>query len=486
VVMNRVATIGTGILLAGLTAASPAAAATAPAAGSWGRAFGVPGLRALGGDAEVSLVSCPAAGSCTVAGSYQDGRKAQGFVASERHGRWGQAIAIPGLRRLNAGGNAEIGSLSCVSPGNCAVGGAYQDASHFTQGFVASERRGVWGKAIGVPGLESFNAGGLALVLSVSCAAPGDCVATGFYADGSDGGGLSLGSQGFVASERDGRWGRAIPIPGLRALSHGDDNDGLSVSCSSPGNCTVGGEYGGGDDSLNGFLAIERGGSWAKATAVPGLDQLDTGQGDASIVSVSCVSTGYCAAAGFYTTRADAQLGFVIDRQHGRWGEAIASPGLAALNKGGDAELNSVSCVTAGNCVIGGDWLHDGAAQGFVVSQRQGTWGKAIEVPGLAALNKGRSAQVKSVSCASPGNCAAVGEYFDRSRREQAFVASQRHGAWGKAIEVPGLAVLEQGGNADALSVSCAPHGLCTAGGGTFGNHSARAEAFIVSQRSNP
>jgi hypothetical protein len=38
-----------------------------------------------------------------------------------------------------------------------------------------------------------------------------------------------------------------------------------------------------------------------------------------------------------------------------------------------------------------------------------GSWGRVIEVPGLRALNKGGDASVSSVSCASAGSCAAVG-----------------------------------------------------------------------------
>lgn len=46
--------------------------------------------------------------------------------------------------------------------------------------------------------------------------------------------------------------------------------------------------------------------------------------------------------------------------------------------------------------------------KGCVAVEKNGVWGRAIEVPGLAALNKG-GAFVFSVSCASTGNCAAYG-----------------------------------------------------------------------------
>src|SRR5215471_14450870 len=67
-----------------------------------------------------------------------------------------------------------------------------------------------------------------------------------------------------------------------------------------------------------------------------------------------------------------------------------------------------------------------------------GTWRTAREIPGIASLNQGGYAQVNSVSCSSPGNCSAGGWYTDNSGGSQAFVASETKGTWHAAIEVPG------------------------------------------------
>ena len=53
------------------------------------------------------------------------------------------------------------------------------------------------------------------------------------------------------------------------------------------------------------------------------------------------------------------------------------------------------------------------------------SWPNAGEVPGTAALNTGGYAEVNSVSCASAGNCSAGGYYNDSSGNRQAFVISQ-------------------------------------------------------------
>src|ERR1022692_4250757 len=95
-------------------------------------------------------------------------------------GSWGRAIEVPGLGVLNKG-DADVASVSCGSAGNCAAGGNYADSAGGEHGFVASERNGVWGRAIEVPGLEALSAGGYSEVLSVSCASAGDCAAGGSY-----------------------------------------------------------------------------------------------------------------------------------------------------------------------------------------------------------------------------------------------------------------------------------------------------------------
>ena len=80
--------------------------------------------------------------------------------------------------------------------------------------------------------------------------------------------------------------------------------------------------------------------------------------------------------------------------------------------------------------------------EAFIVSEIKGTWHAAREVPGTAALNKG-DAQVNAVSCASAGNCSIGGSYYD-SANIQAFVGSEVNGIRGKAVKVPGTAALNK------------------------------------------
>ena len=170
-------------------------------------------------------------------------------------------------------------------------------------------------------------------------------------------------------------------------------------------------------------------------------------------------------AAGFWLPGAGNASAIAAAGPAGSWGRAIEVPGLAALNTGGLAEVTSVSCGSAGNCAAGGDYFDHGGEQGFVADERNGVWGTAIEVPGLAALNTGGGAEVTSVSCALGGQLRGRRVLHRQRGVQQGFVADERHGGWGTAIEVPGLGALNTGGDAEVCSVSCGSAGNCAAGG---------------------
>jgi hypothetical protein len=440
--------------------------------GEWGKAIEVPDPAAspLGGGAEASSVSCSSAGHCAAAGYYSDGSgHDQAFVVGQVNGTWGQMIEVPGTATLNAGGNAAVNAVSCSSAGNCSAAGFYSDGSglvqSYFQAFVVGQVNGTWGQAIEVPGTATLNAGRHAAVTSVSCSSAGNCAAAGYYTDGSG------DRQAFVVGQVNGTWGQAIEVPGTATLNAGGAAEASSVSCSPAGNCAAAGYYTDGSGDRQAFVVGQVNGTWGQAIEVPGTAALNA-DGNAEVTSVSCSSAGNCAAAGQYFAREGGGLAFVASQVNGAWGQAIQVPGTADLNEG-DLPFTSVSCSSAGNCSAAGG--------GFVVSQVNGTWRQAIQVPGIAALNYGRVTQASSVSCSSAGNCSTGGSYSDGSDPARAFAVSQVNGTWGKAIQVPGTAALGVGGYILANSVSCSSAGNCGAAGG-YADRSGNEQAFVVSQ----
>jgi hypothetical protein len=211
--------------------------------------------------------------------------------------------------------------------------------------------------------------------------------------------------------------------------------------------------------------AAAAGGSWGSAQEVAAA--LNTG-GFAEVNSVSCASAGNCSAGGFYTSSSGPTPAFVVSEANGAWG--TAHPVAAALNRGGIAAVSSVSCGSPGNCSAGGFYTDkSGFRRAFVVSEANGAWGTAQKVAA------GRVAVINSVSCPAPGNCTAGG-----TSGLQAFAVNEKNGTWGTAQKV--AAALNTGGFAAVNSVSCASAGNCSAGG-YYTDSSGNAQAFGVSSR---
>jgi hypothetical protein len=333
---------------------------------------------------------------------------------------------------------------------------------------AAASAAGAWGRAIEVPGLGALNVGTVAEGGHPAWAQVSSmsCPSSGNCVAG----GYSINGSflGFLADQKNGLWGKAFKMPRKTRLV----NSVTSVSCASTGNCVAAGDY---DDAFGrgqGFVVDEKNGSWGKVLEVPGLAALNVG-GQAQVNSISCASAGNCAAGGWYKA-VHGQQAFVVSEHDGTWGTAIGVPGLKALNKGGVASVSSVSCPSAGYCAAAGSYRTVvNGQQAFLVSEHNGSWGRVFLVPGLAALNTGTNAAINSVSCASPRNCAAGGYYgyilpSTGFPATSGFVASERNGKWANAIEVPGLAAMNTSGQAQVYSVSCASAGNCAAGGYGF------------------
>jgi hypothetical protein len=280
-----------------------------------------------------------------------------------------------------------------------------------------------WGTATVLPGTAALNKDHYAAVKSVSCAPAGNCAAGGFY--------TTLinnlpRERPFVASETNGTWGKAIEVPGIAALSIKFDALVTSVSCAPAGNCVAAGDYRQSSGGEQGFVVSQAGGTWGTAEDVTRALLVDS----VYITSLSCGAAGDCSAGGYYRV-GSTQQAFVVSEANGTWGAAEEVPGTVALNHGRNAAITSVSCASAGDCSAGGYYNNRfGRHQAFVVSQAGGTWGAAEEVPGTAAVNVD-GAQITSVSCAAAGNCGAGGFYTDGSNNEHTFVVSQAGGTWG-------------------------------------------------------
>lgn len=191
-----------------------------------------------------SGLSCPSAGNCTAIGGYVDSHDDfQGAIFAERGGIWSNGVKAPAP--TGAGPNNDpmellnpLTSVSCATANDCgAVGWFVKGRSETQRGLLLAEHRGTWrASAISLP--RRARAGGGVFLTSVSCPAPGDCVAVGYYASHGK-------THGLVVRERGGKWQRAVnaALPKGAARASRAHSFLNTVTCPSKRACTAGGYY---------------------------------------------------------------------------------------------------------------------------------------------------------------------------------------------------------------------------------------------------
>jgi hypothetical protein len=312
---------------------------------------------------------------------------------AEKAGRSGPALAVSSWSR------AEV------------IAGQAIDTGGQDQAFVVGSSDGRWGRAEVVPGTVAL--GTNATLTYLSCPAAGQCSAIGVY-----GAGLRV----FVDSERDYVWGTAEEMPGTARYNRTGFVGAYALSCGSPGNCTAGGYY---ESSLPSvavaYLEDQVNGVWQSVEPVPGVPVRKIWEGG-MVVSLSCPAAGDCAAGGLFTNYAKNQQALVAEESRGSWGDGRAVPGTIALNQGGAAITNAVSCATPGECAAGGIYSGPGyRIRVFITSEDNGTWAQAEQVPGTAGS---RQPYIDAIACPAAGACVAVGDE-EPGNGADVFVTSQ-------------------------------------------------------------
>lgn len=186
------------------------------------------------------------------------------------------------------------------------------------------------------------------------------------------------------------------------------------------------------------------------ATPLP-VPKGESAQNQERIASVACTSARACVAAGTY----DAKQPVVVDEVGGRWVRAtrIALPANASEIGGG---LTSITCTSVDDCVAVGTYQKDLETAPMVVTERAGTWARAIEapLPPNAATGPRTIALFNGVACSSSTSCVAVGNTeTETDPTGEAFVDTGSGASWTAAI--PPMPAGATEGVLDA--VTCSP-----------------------------
>jgi len=449
----------------GVTSAS----ATAGARTYWGKGIAavLPANAVKGASnqvVDINSISCASAGNCSAVGEYrnQSGRP-EGLLLTQMSGKW--ATGIEAVLPANADVSEQLvtlNSVSCASPGNCSAVGFYYDRSGAEDGLVLTETAGTW--ATGVEAILPADAAAthqIADLTSVSCNTASDCTAVGSYS-GTGGGALML-------TKSAGTWETGVEAALPADASTTEPVAGLSsVSCSSAGNCSAVGGYLDNSGSGQGLLLTETAGTWSTGVeaALP-TNATTTSEQGVDLPSVSCSSPGTCSAVGSYNNGTGSDDAVLLTETAGTWKRGVKATLPANADPTDQVDLNAVSCPSAASCAVVGDYVDRGGnIRSLLLTRTAGKWSRGIGVALPRDATRTAPNQLgglESVSCASPGNCSAVGKYRSDSDGSavQGLLVTETDGSW-----LPGLkAVLPKYGG-DLTSVSCASARHCSAVGG--------------------
>ena len=110
------------------------------------------------------------------------------------------------------------------------------------------------------------------------------------------------------------------------------------------------------------------------------------------------------------------------------------------------------------------------------------TYNTAVPATFAAGVqNTNPNANFTAISCSSPGNCTAAGNFSDATGHTQAFTQTETNNAWSNGVPATFAAgVQNTNPNANFTAISCSSPGNCTAAG-YFTDATGHTQAFTQS-----
>lgn len=372
--------------------------------------------------------------------------------------------------------DAQVRADACAAVGECVAGGTFADRDGGHPAFLATMTGGTWGRAAPVAfpdGVQDPVPD--ATVTSVACGAVGACVAGGQFADATG------GHQAFVVTMSGGVWGTAVPV------TYSVTQDALagagvrSVSCVAAGECVAGGYVTTDAAGQPAFVLTMTGGVWGTAQPVTFTGGVENATANAATDTVSCGALGVCVGGGYFVDVAGAYRAFVVRLQSGAWGTAAVVTFSIAENATPDSSVASVACTSATACVAGGNVLDaSGYRRAYVLTMTSGTWGTGTPVGFAGGVESATpDSEVRAVDCGATDECVAGGRFTDALGGNRAFVVTMTGGTWGTGEPVTYTGGESSSPDAVVQTVSCGASGACV-GGGRYHDAADDFPAFVI------
>ena len=397
-------------------------------------------------DASISLAALACGGvtvrACTVVGGYSVPVDGANMTLAERWagGHWVvERTPTPG--DLFEG----LSGVSCLGASFCVAVGSYHTAADTEQALAEEWNGHRWRLLHPVsPGTQ------VNYLTSVSCPTRTECVAVGSTDN-------HTGDWHTLAELWNGSSWSVLP-----ALEGGPGSELTAVSCPSAGTCMAVGS-----SRLLSLAEQWDGTTWTVlATPNPGVPIPQT-----NILSgISCLRPGWCMAVGTMSAGGgrNVHAAPLAMLWNGTSWQQVPAP-----NRGGNIELDSVSCARTIRCVATGQYVHgiewppvlptyvnpDNA--GKTISPAAQVWnGTTWIVRKPPRLARGQTGLLNGVSCPAASRCMAVGEYTTTAGAVRQLADAWNGRAW-SSVRITSLSSLFS----DLSGIDCTATARCTAAG---------------------
>lgn len=411
-----------------------------------------------GSSADLSAVACGTPRSCVATGGYNDtSGNIEGVIDTEAHNAW-SAVSTPLPGDASGDPFVELNGISCTAT-ICAAAGDYE-TDNGQQGLLERDSNGAWSATEApLPG-DAQTGFQFADLRSIDCQGPKTCIAIGIYygPSGTENVIDSLGVSGWIDTQASAPSNNSGTNSELGGLS--------SVTCTTATRCTAVGTYSGPNGTTQAAAATLTQGTW-NSIELPPADQ-DQTDGVSFVGPVSCASSDHCAVLLSHQSDSD---GLVDVLSKGTWNTTprVLPPDI----QGFESSLNSVSCATAGACVVAGQFGNVmGETRPEIDSSSNSSWSSidAALPTGDPRLSLGSFGQA---SCGSPMLCSILGTY-GVGDTGLPFVDSLSGETWSSEVTpTPGDAR-----EADVSDTSCGPE-VCDIVGGYYDLGFGVGRAFI-------
>jgi hypothetical protein len=389
------------------------------------------GALITGQNAALNSVSCTGLNDCVAVGSFRTKSGNQLFIANEVDAKWtgGARVALPKDVAWSWDHSpnpiTQFNSVSCSSTGNCVAVGTYLTAAGF-EPLVAMESSGTWAGALRVTLPSDAAATGQAGALfSVACTSVGNCHAVGTYLD------TSGNQEPLALDETASVWASALrPALPVGALAPSDQLAELSsISCWSAGNCSAVGGFVNAQ-GFETMVLNETNNKWASSSGdvtivLPSNAASPVAAAGNLLSAIDCPSSSSCIAVGDYLD-AGSYVAMSVTGSATTWSNAssLATPSMPAPSGEIDASLNAINCVSTNWCVAVGDFGTTSTHSPMSAVMSGTTFGSLTlgELPTDAALPTVGS--TNGASCFAASDCVVVGEYVTTSNGTEGFVAT--------------------------------------------------------------